>query len=199
MGRKAGEKGINYDHKNRNSWAMELWPSFKKKGLKGFNMNQVAESLGKSKATVYKYFQNRGDILEIILSHILSDLVQFEEVLNDQKLEYVERYLGAIEVLSESLGGISTEFLIDLKKYHPEIWESIDEFKYFAIRVLGEFYREGKKKNLLGKTSVELLITGDEIFLSSILEPEFLQKNKLGLEEALRAYFENKMFGMLKR
>lgn len=199
MGRKAGNKGINLEHENRNAWAMMLWPHFSQKGLKEFSMNEVANVLGKSKATVYKYFKTREDILELILSEVLSDLVLFEEALKDKEIDYVSRYIKAIEILSLTLGGISTRFLIDLKKYHPVIWESIEDFKSFTISVLGEFYKEGKKKKLLGDTSVKLLITGDEIFLSSIIEPEFLHKNNLSLEEGLSAYFQNKMFGMLKR
>lgn len=199
MGRKAGIKGIDFDHENRNQWAAELWPHFKTKGLKGFNMDEVARTLDKSKATVYKYFQTRGDILELILSQILGELVEFESALANKDRGYVDRYKDAIEILSSSIGGISTTFLLDLKKYHPNIWESIDEFKNFAIGVLGEFYKEGKDRGHLGETPVELLVIGDEIFLGAILDPEYLHKKNISLEEGLRAYFENKMFGMLVR
>ncbi|MBK26846.1 MAG: hypothetical protein CME70_22785 [Halobacteriovorax sp.] len=199
MGRKAGNKGVDLEHDYRMTWAMELWPYFKQHGLKGFNMNEVAKTLGKSKTTVYKYFQTREDILELILSKVLLDLSAFEEILLDKKQNYIERYEQAIEVLSVSLGGISTSFLLDLKRYHPKLWESINGFKLYSLGVLKSFYREGKRKKILGNTSVELLVTGDEIFLSALLEPEFLHKNKISLESGLRAYFENKMFGMLKR
>lgn len=199
MGRLAKEKGINFDHKNRNAWAMQLWPHFKKKGLKSFNMDQVAMTLGKSKATVYKYFQSRKDILEIVLSQILSELVFLESILGDKNINYEQRYLKAIELLCSTLGGISAEFLLDLKKFHPDLWESIDEFKEYSIELLKIFYLEGKSKKLLGATSIELLVLGDEIFLNALLDPKSLMKNKINLEEGLRAYFENKMFGMLKK
>ncbi len=199
MGRKAGNKGVDHAHDNRIIWALKLWPHFKNKGLKGFNMNEVARTLGKSKTTVYKYFETREDILELILSEELGELADFERILKDKKIDYVKRYETAVDHLSNILGGISTRFLLDLKRYHPELWEQINSFKNYTLIVLKDFYREGKRKKLLGDTSVELLVTGDEIFLNSLIEPEFLHKNKITLEAGLRAYFKNKMFGMLKR
>ncbi|MFT6604060.1 MAG: AcrR family transcriptional regulator, partial [Bacteriovoracaceae bacterium] len=180
-------------------WALKLWPSFKEKGLKKFNMDDASEELGKSKATIYKYFSNREDILSVILENLFKELSQFQSILNDSKLDYIERYKNSIELLSKELKGISGHFLFDLKKYHPKLWLLVEDYKLIVIDELGRFYLEGKRKNILGHTSVQLLKVGDEIFLNALLEPSFLMKNNLKLEESLRAYFENKMFGMLKR
>jgi AcrR family transcriptional regulator len=199
MGRIAGKKGIDKAHQNRVKWALKLWPSFQKKGLKEFNMDAVSLELGKSKATVYKYFENREDILSVILEKLFDELLKFKIYLFDSEKDYLIRYQDSIELLSKELKGITGVFLFDLKKYHPKLWEMIEGFKLIVIEELVRFYEEGKRKKLLGKTSVQLLRVGDEIFFNALLEPSFLIKNKLSLEESLRAYFENKMFGMLKR
>ena len=199
MGRIAGKKGIDKAHENRVKWALKLWPSFQKKGLKEFNMDAVSLELGKSKATVYKYFENREDILRVILEKLFDELLKFKIYLFDSQKEYLTRYEASIELLSKELKGITGVFLFDLKKYHPELWGMVEAFKLVVIGELENFYKEGKRKKLLGATSVQLLKVGDEIFLNALLEPSFLIKNNLLLEESLRAYFENKMFGMLKR
>ncbi len=199
MGRIAGKKGINKDHPFREEWALKLWPSFKEKGTKNFNMDDASLKLGKSKATIYKYFSNREDILSVILELLFKELSKFRDLLNDSSLDYIVRYKRSVELLSKELKGISGSFLFDLKKYHPELWQLVEGFKKTVIDELGEFYAEGIKESMLGDTSVQLLKVGDEIFLNALLEPSFLIKNNLKLEESLRAYFENKMFGMLKR
>ena len=162
-------------------------------------MDAVSLELGKSKGTVYKYFKSREDILNVILLNVFEELSGFRAILKDPSKEYLSRYQDSIELLSKVLSGVTGTFLFDLKKYHPKLWPMIEDFKVVVVSELESFYLEGAKKKKLGSTSVRLLKVGDEIFLNALLEPNFLIKNNLKLEESLRAYFENKMFGMLKR
>lgn len=196
MGRKAGNKEVFEDPEVKNSWALMLMPHFQEKGIKGFSMDEVARVLNKSKATVYKYFHSREEILEIIVEHKIESIANFEKNINDQGLSYKERYFSAVSVLSDSIGDISTKFLLDLKKYHPTLWENIETFKGYAIGVLSEFYKEGIAVNEIRKVDLSILILADELFFSALLNPEFLEENHLSLQKAFQEYFELKWRGM---
>lgn len=196
MGRKAGKKEIFDNPEVKNEWALLLMPHFQEKGIKGFGMDKVAAVLDKSKATVYKYFRTREEILEIIVSHKIERIGTFEREIQNKSLSFEERYLAAVTILSESIGDISTTFLIDLRKYHPDLWQNIEVFRDYAIGVLSDFYKQGIKEKKIRKTDLSILRLADELFFSALLNPEFLVTSKLSLQEAFEQYFELKWRGM---
>lgn len=196
MGRKSGKKEVYDNPELKNEWALSLMPHFQEKGIKGFGMDKVAAVLEKSKATVYKYFRTREEILEIIIQHKIQRISSFEKKISDSSLSYEDRYFTAVSILSESIGDISTKFLMDLKKYHPDLWLNIEVFRDYAIGVLCEFYREGIKEKKIREVDLSILKLADELFFSALLNPEFLAESKLSLQKAFEEYFELKWRGM---
>lgn len=196
MGRKAGNKEVLDRPEIKNQWALELMPHFQKRGIKGFSMDKVAKVLDKSKATVYKYFRTREEILELIVSHKIQRISTFQVVLNDSTLSFETRYFEAVSILSESIGDISTTFLMDLRKYHPNLWDQIESFRDYAIEILSKFYRLGIEEEKIRSTDLSILKLADELFFSALLSPDFLSTSKLTLQEAFAQYFELKWRGM---
>ena len=196
MGRIAKNKNLIENKQRKISWAISLFPHFQEKGLKAFNMDQVAKTLGVSKATVYKYFKNREEILEIILTHKLSQLSGIEEILGNKDTKIKEKYFKAVELMEISLGDISNIFLFDIKKYHPGLWEEIIIFKEFSLKILEAFYEEGIKKKILYPHKSKVLVLSDRIFIDSLLNPEFLIDESLTLQNAFSEYFNLKWYGM---
>lgn len=196
MGRKAGKKEISENPEVKNQWALQLMPHFQEKGIKGFGMDKVAAVLEKSKATVYKYFRTREEILEIIVQFKIQKIATFESRVQDPSIPYEDRYFEAVRILSESIGDISTKFLLDLKKYHPDLWSQIEVFREYAIGVLTEFYQEGIEAKKIREVDLSILKLADELFFSALLSPEFLVTSNLSLQEAFQQYFELKWRGM---
>ncbi|MCR9204741.1 MAG: TetR/AcrR family transcriptional regulator [Halobacteriovoraceae bacterium] len=196
MGRKSRKKEVYDNPQLKNEWALSLMPHFQEKGIKGFGMDKVAAVLEKSKATVYKYFRTREEILEIIIQHKIQKISSFESIISDESLSFEERYFTAVSILSESIGDISTKFLRDLKKYHPELWINIEVFRDYAIGVLSNFYEEGMKESKIREVDLSILKLADELFFSALLNPEFLRESNLSLQKAFDQYFELKWKGM---
>lgn len=196
MGRRPGNKITLDNVEIKKEWALKLLPHFQKKGIKKFNMDQVALVLNKSKATVYKYFRSRDEILEIIVGYRLKKISQFEETIKDESLTWEERYFSAVEILSTSVGDISTPFLYDLKKYHPDVWKMIEVFKENAVESFSNFYLQGMKKNEIKKYDVSILKIADRLFFSALLDPEFLNENSLSLRTGFQQYFQLKWKGI---
>ena len=123
MGRKALDKERKINPKRKEEWAFQLLPFFQEQGLKGITMDKVAKALGKSKATIYKYFESREEIIAMTIAQKLSEIQHFEEKLSDQSLPYLDRYKEAVQYLSEHIGDISNLFLSDLKHELPQLWQ----------------------------------------------------------------------------
>lgn len=196
MGRIALEKNINLDEKRRSEWVALLFPHFMEKGIKNFNMNDACAVVGASKRTLYKVFQSREDILTLMVEQRLSQILEFESVLADESKTFFERYYEAVEILSTALGGVSTIFMADLKKYHPPLWENIELFQHAALAILREFYLGGQKAGAFNGTDINILVLADELFFQNLTNPEFLGETGLSMQEAYSQYFLLKLEGM---
>ncbi len=199
MGRKSLKKKRKNNPEKKEEWAKELIPHFQKKGLRDFTMDNVAEMLNVSKATVYNYFKSREEIVELCVAVKLSEVSHFSAILMDNQTPYLERYFLSLEDLTKNISGISNTFLSDLKHLFPATWKTVNNFIEYALQILREYYEEGIQSGALEKANTSLIVMSDRFFLQSLSDPDFLNSHQLTLEEAFKQYFKIKFFGIVKR
>jgi AcrR family transcriptional regulator len=199
MGRKFLDKSRSDDQALKLRWAGQLMPLFLERGLKSFRMDDVAAELGVSKATLYKHFRSREEILDLALLLKLADIRRYQAKLTDPNLSYLERFLEALHLASSELTAISTNFLADLSTMHPRVFERVRHFMNESLGALGAFYEEGIQRGELVPVPAAVLVLTDELYFSKLADPEFLQSRGLTVQEALDAYFLLKFGGMFRR
>lgn len=198
MGRKALDKQRIDNPAKKQEWAAQLMPFFQQKGLKGITMDDIAAALGKSKATVYKYFESREEIIATLISYKLEEIQKFEVYLNNKELPYLERYKQAVQYLSEHIGDISNLFLADLKHEQPDLWHVIEAFRQYTIVVLKAYYEEGIENGTFNDIHPTIMVMGDQFFVNLLSDPDFLIEQKLTIKEAFDEYFRMKFYGIMK-
>jgi AcrR family transcriptional regulator len=196
MGRKFLAKERLEDEQRKREWAKALTPLFLERGLKQFPMDAVAAELGMSKATLYKYFRSREEILDLALELKLRDIRRYQESLNNRELPYLVRLVKALQISSAELSSISTLFLEDLKNTYPRVWKQVQLFIDEALAVLRAFYEEGIERGELAPLHPAVLVITDELFFGCMAEPDFLRQRGLSIQEALDSYFILKFGGM---
>jgi AcrR family transcriptional regulator len=154
--------------------------------------------LGKSKATVYYYFKSREEIIESIVDKKISELELFAIHLTDNSLNYKERYVKAVDYVSQVLAGISNLFLTDLHTHYPEIWNKINVFRDFAVSLLQNYYEDGISNGLFNDINPVILALSDKQFFDMLTQPDFLQKNNLSLKQAFDEYVKMRFYGIIK-
>lgn len=199
MGRKPKKKPRINDPETRRKWINELTPIYMKNGLRKFTMDDISMKLGVSKATIYKHFSSRTEILEAVVNHKIHEIAAFEADTMDLTTPYKQRFKNAIHRASIRLAGISNEFLLDLKELYPEQWERLQALQFFAAERAKAFYQEGIDKGILHDNfdPTWLAIT-DKIFLLGLSNPQFLIENNLTLQKAVEDYFLMKSKGIFK-
>lgn len=199
MGRKPKDKRRINDPKVRAKWIEILMPIYLKNGLKKFTMDDISNKLGVSKATIYKHFSSRLEILEEVVKTKITEISSYEDFITDENIPYHNRYQKAIQNASLQLAGISTQFLLDLKELYPDLWEKIMSLQYFAAERAKLFYQEGiDKGHLMNDFDPQWLAITDKIFLMSLSDPRFLMANQLTLQKAIEDYFLMKSKGIFK-
>ncbi len=197
MGRKMSDKDRKDDPEKKNRWVKSLLPIIKQKGISSFTMDEIAAQLEKSKATIYKYFNSREEIMALAIEQILKDVGGFQEIINDQDKPFLERYIMSLKFFSGRISGISVEFLEDLKQGYPLLWKKVEEFRDMAIQILGAHYEMGMKKGIFNRFSTSVLVMTDQLFFTAFTDPKFLEANKLSPQDAFDQYFRMKLFGIL--
>jgi AcrR family transcriptional regulator len=197
MGRKSVRKKRNTNPLKKEKYVILLIPIFQQYGLNKFTMDDIAAELGISKATLYHYFSSKDEIISSILKHILSGIREFEPVILNEEIEYIDRYFQALQVLYENTQGISNIFLSDLKEGYPQLWTLVDQFSEHSIQVLKTFYDAGKRSGNFNNIHTAILAASDRMFFHTLSDPAFLEANKLTMREAFEEYFKLKCSGLL--
>jgi AcrR family transcriptional regulator len=199
MGRKPTDKTRNINPKRQAEWVKLLSPHFRDKGIKNFSMDDMADVVGVSKATLYKYFSSRDEIVALFITNKLEKSRGFVDLLHDEKTDYISRYKNAVAYFSETITDTSVLLLADLKELYPHIWQLLDNFRDYSIEILTDYYKEGIKRGIFNPIHTAILTAADQYALTILIEPDFLNKNKLSLREAIQEYFELRANGIIKR
>ena len=121
-------------------------------GVKNITMDDIAEKCGVSKATIYKYFANKDQLLHNILELLvqeLEDTIWENQRTKKNSLEELTSFFIHVKGLSE---GISTSFVKELKKYHSAVF--IQVIKYINTSVIPfviENIKRGKQEGMYKK------------------------------------------------
>ena len=196
MGRKSTDKVRQNNPRKRKALAEQLIPMLQGRSLRGMTMDDLAGLLGKSKATIYKYFDSREALFELALSLKLEKIRGFVPILQDQQRPFLERYHEAIQHLGAHLADISNVFLADLKTAFHTLWQKIRFFQDMAAMILKAYYEEGVAKGILKPIHPGILVASDQFMFEVLTDPEFLEANGLTVKGAFEQYFQMKFFGL---
>lgn len=178
--------------------ANSLFQLFMKEGFQTQSTEKMCEVVGKSKATLYKYFESKKEIVQFIIQDKLKDISRFSEFINDQKIDHKTRYLNAVSLTVNAIDGISPIFLKDVSIAYPDIFKMILDLKEFSLTLLKEFYADGIEKNVFVDLSAELLVMNDDLFFTAILESDYMDSKETNLKTLFEGYFKIRFNGILK-
>ncbi len=197
MGRKASPKNRNTNLAKKKALAEQAVPFFQSHGLRAITMDEVAQYIGKSKATIYKYFSTKEEIISLVISNRLAIIKQFELILHNTDLPYLDRYTNSVQHLYAHIGDISNLFLADLKALYPHLWQSINAFIDYVGELLRAYYTEGIHQKVFKPIHPSILVLSDSLFLNALSDPDFLIPNNLSLQQAYDQYFTLKFTGII--
>jgi len=151
---------------------------FKTYGIKSMTMDDIARSLKISKKTLYKYVNDKNDL---VCKSMKLDLEKSECAFTDvcdQDVDPIEELFNIGAFAAEHLKSLHPSVMYDIQKYHPEAWRYFEEHKDTHIykSVLDNMER-GKEKGVFRKELNSIIIAKlyvarfDVIFNPEIFSP----------------------------
>lgn len=199
MGRKAVEKERKELDAKQKKWLKKVLPYFYEHGVRKVTMDEIAIHLNISKATIYNYFQSKEELVEAAVWLKLSDLSIMKEYLFNDELDFIERYYEGVRHFTTNLGGLTTQYLNELKVFFPSCWEPIQLFQNASVENLMEYYSMGIKRGVFSKFNIALMAQQDRLFFDLATDASFLAKHHLSLQIAFEEYFNTKFNGILTK
>jgi AcrR family transcriptional regulator len=197
MGRKSIEKERKVLRKKQQKWLAKALPFFYKNGITNPTMNEIADYLGLSKATIYNYYESKDELVYDSLWTKLKEMDKFKDLLFDERLDYIERYFEGVKFATRSLMGMTEIYLNDLKNHYPKCWESIALYKEKSVENLKLYYQNGIDRGIFRTFNVDVMASYDLAFFDMMINPEFLVKNNVRIQTAFYEYFNMKFNGIL--
>jgi AcrR family transcriptional regulator len=138
------------------------------RGFTRVTADDIAAELGISKATLYKAFSSKEEMLGAAVREVMNETAaQVERLIVDDSLGFVEKMVALFAFLGTRLSQFGPLFIRDIQKSAPRIWKEIDEFRRDKIfrnfKVILEagrlegFFREDVDIDLLLQMFISLI------------------------------------------
>jgi AcrR family transcriptional regulator len=111
----------NVDVKDR--ILLEAARLFARNGIKSVSMDDIAQHLGVSKKTIYKWFQNKEEIVHSTLQNQLSQVERDCDCAIREAENAVDELFMVMMLNKKVLSEIHPSIFYDLQKYHPSSWQ----------------------------------------------------------------------------
>jgi Transcriptional regulator len=151
-------------------------------GYSNTTTEQIANDLGISKKTLYKFFSKKEDILRAVIERVHDDFnARANAVIGDNSLTFVEKANRMGKLYAEFAAKAPAHYQRDMRKLLPE-WKPDLEF-FSSVEV---FLAEGVKEGYFrSDIDVHLLMVFMQVSIRSMVDYYAVLKNEFTVREIL--------------
>ncbi|CAN5906079.1 TetR/AcrR family transcriptional regulator [soil metagenome] len=171
---------------------------FARNGIKSVSMDDIAQHLGVSKKTIYKWFQNKDEIVHSALQNQLSQVENDCECAMVEAENAVDELFQVMTVNKKVLSEIHPSIFYDLQKYHPASWQLwlAHRNSFILSKIvsnLGRGIREGLYRQDL---DMELMARLRLALIDLAFSPDLFPPEQFHPERVQSAFFEHFLLGI---
>jgi len=159
---------------------------FVRSGFVRVTADDIAGSLGISKATLYRHFASKHDILKDVIHGLIEETAgRIEALIEPSREGLVERLIRLFAFLGEQLTSFGPLLVRDLKRYSPDLWAEVETVRREKIqknfsRVLEAGVRQGVFR---GDIDRELTLQFFVVLVQEFMNPESLDRGRRSIRE----------------
>ncbi len=172
---------------------------FYKYGIRSVSMDDIAHSLSISKKTIYRWFNEKEEIVHACCTGDLEEHYRNCEEINRNSRDAVHEIIGIMNFLSEMFSRMNPNLFYDLKKYHPHSYKAFRNFKEKKLLPMVEenlkrgvmegLYREDINIKILSRLRIEQVELG--------LNAEIFPPSKYNYPEVQIALIDHFLHGIV--
>jgi AcrR family transcriptional regulator len=150
-------------------------------------MDDIAEYLGMSKKTIYKYFHSRSELLDAIVEYQMATVKEIFMEAFSPKVDLIDGIQQVFTRIPQAVGLLSKKFLNDLRKYEPEKWDKIETFRTKMLKEnFPRIFSRGQKSGYFRKDiNVEIMVLLYISAIQSIVNPTVLSQSSFSAKDVI--------------
>lgn len=170
-------------------------------GLRSVSMDDIANSLGISKKTIYQYYADKDELVDAVITQVIGDNQKYCDIDRQESENAIHEVFLAMEFMMQIFRSMNPSLMYDMQKYHPKTFERFSKHKndylYNMIRenlqrgIKEELYRPELKVDVLARFRVESVILP--------FNPEFHTRVKQGLAEIEEEMTLHFLYGLVSQ
>jgi len=103
-------------------------------GFKSVTMDEIANSLGISKKTLYKHFNNKTALIDAVTHHMFDTICCSIDSICDQKMNPIDEMFHIKKVVMEHLKDEKSSPIFQLQKFYPAIYASLKKKQFLMVQ-----------------------------------------------------------------
>jgi TetR/AcrR family transcriptional regulator len=166
-------------------------------GFHRATINELSARTGISKRTIYRYFRSKDEMVAAVMDQIMEKVIEKTDK-HINKENPIEAISGFINAITGSLQVISPLMIYDLQKRYPEIWQNIEDFRSKRLKKI--------INNILKNNQGHFRAIIPEVFIAAalsstkeVINPNFILKHNLTIEQAINSLFEILFYGVIEK
>jgi TetR/AcrR family transcriptional repressor of uid operon len=197
MGRKTINRTRYKDKEIKKTYVVKLLVYFQNNGIRDFSMSKLATDFNVSKTTLYNHFESKEDMINNAIDYKLSVIGEYESVLENITLSYIDRYRKAILFFCVQSYKVSSKLLSQIREDYPIIWKKVLLFQKNLLLNLQSYYEIGIQKGVFIKEANPLLLSlNDGQFFQLLSYDSVLEKNNIDVLTAFNHHFKIKFYAL---
>ncbi|GHO97078.1 TetR family transcriptional regulator [Reticulibacter mediterranei] len=174
----------------KQKYLTRLLPVIQRQRLSHLRLDDIVRFMDISKATFYKYFSSKEDVIEQGVELVVTSLKQATALIGDESSSPLLRFQHAFMQSVDVACYLPEELLLDLKQLSPPLWERVKQARLEFQQQLQRFYEQGVTQGIFHPLKPMLAVLQSELFLRNIMDPVFLVEHDLTLRTLLYDYYE---------
>ena len=171
---------------------------FMRYGLRSVSMDDIANSLGISKKTIYQFFADKNELVDAVLEETLSYSKQNCDKARHTSGNAVEEIFLSMDIAEQIFRNMHPSVLYDMQKYHPQAFARFLKHKNdYLYSVVSKNLERGIKEELYRpEIDIEILSRFRVESMVMSFNPEFYISQKHNVAEVEQQLIEHFLFGI---
>lgn len=187
------------ENNDRNKILVYCHGKFVNEGFNKTSMDELAQDLGVSKKTIYKYFESKDALVDEVCDLRIETMKKYiDEIINTDD-DCIIKFEKIGDLHANFTKNCSQMFIKDVRTHSPHLNKKFEEFgRETSYRVFNKLLNQGKKEKLVSENYPNNIVI--EIFSSAmqrVCSPDFLINNGFSMKEAFECVVDIIFTGFL--
>ena len=175
---------------------------FLQRGFRGVSMDELAQSLGMSKRTIYELFPAKEALIEAVINQKFSQVeAELESLTSGPQLEFLELWKQLFACMHRQISEVQPAFVHDIRRHAPEIFDLIEKKRRALIeRYVERLIRRGQESgNIRSDASAGFFVEMMLALISAMITPQKMEELNMTPQHGLMTVFSVVFEGLLTR